>query len=56
MAKKRKKFEAVKAVKEMARERVGAPPPTRRAPDVKKQRRHQQKHKPTLGKMLSEVE
>ena len=56
MAKKRKRFEAVKAVKELARERVGTPPATRRAPDVKKQRKHKQKHKPTLGKMLSEVE
>ncbi len=54
MPRKRKKFEAVKAVKAMARERLGAPPPTRRGPDVKKQRKHKQKHKPTLGKMLAE--
>ncbi len=52
MGKKKKKRLAVTIIKEMARERVGAPPPTRRAPDAKKQRK--QKHKPTLGKLLSE--
>ncbi len=52
MGKKRKKRLAVKIIKEMARERVGAPPPTRRGPDAKKQRT--QKHKPTLGRLLSE--
>ena len=54
MAKKRKAkaFRAVQAVKAAAREQIGMPPPTRRAPNVKKQRR--EKHKPTLGKVLGE--
>jgi len=52
MAKRRKPkaFRAVKAVKELAREKIGAPPATRRVPDRKKQRR--EKHKPTLGRLL----
>ncbi len=52
MGKKKKKRLAVTIIKEMARERVGAPPATRRGPDAKKQRK--QKHKPTLGRLLSE--
>ena len=36
----------------MAREQIGAPPPTRRAPDVTKGRR--EKHKPTLAKLLKD--
>ena len=54
MAKRRKPkpFRAVKAVKELAREKIGAPPATRRVPDKKKQRR--EKHKPTLGRLLGE--
>jgi hypothetical protein len=49
--KKPKPFRAVKAVKEMARERIGAPkaeqvvPHKKNAPD---------KHKPTLGELLQE--
>jgi hypothetical protein len=50
--KKPKPFRAVKAVKELAREKIGAPPATRRVPDRKKQRR--EKHKPTLGRLLGE--
>jgi hypothetical protein len=50
--KKPKPFRAVKAVKSLARERLGAPPPTRRLPDVNK--KDKPKHKPTLGKLLSE--
>ncbi len=50
--KKPKPFRAVKAVKSAAREKIGAPPPTRREPDVTKEGR--QKHKPTLSKLLSE--
>ena len=55
MAKRRKPkaFRAVKAVKEAAREKIGAPPATRRVPDKKKQRR--EKHKPTLGRLLGEL-
>ncbi len=50
--KKPKPFRAVKAVKSAAREKIGAPPPTRREPDVTKERRV--KHKPTMSKLLSE--
>jgi hypothetical protein len=52
MARKRKSrpFRAVKAVKELARERVGAPRPERVVPDKKKE--SGERHKPTLGKML----
>ncbi len=52
--KKPQRFEKVKAVKSAARERLGAPPPTRRAPETKKHKG--EKHKPTLGKMLGEAE
>jgi hypothetical protein len=48
--KKLKPFRAVDAVKAAAREKIGSPPPTRREPNVKKERR--QKHKPTLSKLL----
>ncbi|HVI09008.1 MAG TPA: hypothetical protein VND65_12030 [Candidatus Binatia bacterium] len=47
--KKRKPFQAVKAVKELARERVGAPPAKKVVPDKKNK---PEKHKPTLGKLL----
>ncbi len=50
--KKPKPFRAAKAVKSIARERIGTPPPTRRDPDVTKESRD--KHKPTLSKLLSE--
>ena len=50
--KKIKKFRVVTAVKELARERIGTPPPTQVVPDRKK--RTQEKHKPTLGKLLEE--
>jgi len=54
MAKRKKPraFRAVKAVKELAREKIGAPPATRRVPDKKKQRG--EKHKSTLEKLLGE--
>jgi len=54
MAKKRKvkRFRAVKEVKAMAREQIGAPPVSRVVPDRKK--RKLDKHKPTLGKLLNE--
>lgn len=53
MAKKTKvkRFRAVKAVKEMAREQIGAPPASRVVPGKKKKT---EKHKPTLGKMLEQ--
>ncbi len=49
---KPKPFRAVKAVKSLARERIGTPPPTRRESDVTKERR--EKHKATLIKLLNE--
>jgi hypothetical protein len=48
--KKLKRFRAVTAVKEMARERIGTPRPTQVAPDQKK--RKQEKHKPTLSELV----
>ena len=50
--KTKKKFRAVQAVKELARERIGAPPPARVVPDKKKRR--PEKHKPTLDNLLRE--
>jgi hypothetical protein len=49
--KKPRRFQAVTAVKELARERVGMPPPEKIVPNKKKQ---PEKHKPTLGKLLKE--
>jgi hypothetical protein len=51
--KKVKRFRAVTAVKELARERVGMPPPTQIVPDRKK--RKKEKHKATLGKILGDA-
>lgn len=51
--KKIKRFRAVTAVKELARERIGTPPPTQVVPDRKK--RKTEKHKPTLGKLLGDA-
>jgi hypothetical protein len=51
--KKVKRFSAVTAVKELARERVGAPPSGQVVVEKKKK---PEKHKPTLGKMLGETE
>jgi hypothetical protein len=50
--KTRKRFRAVKAVKELARERLGAPPPSRVVPDRKK--KAAERHKPTLNDLLSQ--
>jgi hypothetical protein len=50
--KKVKRFRAVTAVKELARERVGMPPPTQVVPDYK--RRKKEKHKPTLEKLMGD--
>jgi len=49
--KKPRRFEAVTAVKELARERVGTPPPGKIVPNKKKR---PEKHKATLGKTLGE--
>jgi len=50
---KKKRFSAVEAVKAMARERIGTPPPSRVVPDSKKKKT--EKHKLTLGKWLDEA-
>ncbi len=53
MAKKKvKKFSVTKAVKATARERIGSPRPTKREENPRKTGR--EKHKPTLGVLLSE--
>jgi hypothetical protein len=53
MPRKRKKkiFSAAKIVREMARERVGSPKPSQL---VKAKTTKAEKHKPTLGKLLSD--
>jgi hypothetical protein len=53
MPRKRKKktFSASKIVREMARERVGAPKPSQL---VMANKTKPEKHKPTLGKLLQE--
>ena len=51
--KKAKKFSATKAVKSLARETIGSPPPVQRIPTLKESRKDE-KHKPTLGKLLAE--
>lgn len=55
MARKRKvkRFRAVTAVKELARERVGAPPAVKIVLEKKKK---PERHKPTLGKLLQDSE
>jgi hypothetical protein len=50
--KRLKTLKAVQMVKELARERIGAPPVERVVPDGKKKRAQSIKHKPTLGDML----
>jgi hypothetical protein len=47
--KKQKRFRAVTAVKELARERVGSPPSGKILLEKKKK---PEKYKPTLGKLL----
>jgi hypothetical protein len=51
--KRAKRFGAVQAVKELARERMGAPPAEKVVPHKNKR---SPKHKPTLGKLLGEGE
>jgi len=53
MTRKRKKktFSAATTVREMARERVGSPKPSRL---VAPKKNKPEKHKPTLGRMLNE--
>jgi hypothetical protein len=52
--KKPKKFRADKLVREMARERIGAPPASRVVPDGKKKRESSEKHKPNLDDLLND--
>jgi hypothetical protein len=47
--KKVKRFRAVQAVKELARERMGAPPAEKVVPNKKNK---PEKHKPTLERLL----
>jgi hypothetical protein len=49
--KKAKRFRAVQAVKELARERIGTPPAEKAIPHRKGKA---DKHKVTLGKLLTE--
>jgi len=51
---KKKVFRAIKAVKALARERIGTPPTVRVAPDSKKERRRKEKYKPTLGQLIQD--
>ena len=51
--KRAKRFRAVTAVKELARERVGSPPAEKIVIEKKKK---PEKHKQTLGKLLEESE
>ncbi len=51
--KKLKRFGAVQAVKELARERLGAPPVEKVVPNKNKKA---DKHKPTLGRLLEETD
>jgi hypothetical protein len=51
--KKTKRFSAVTAVKELARERVGTPPSGKVVLEKKKK---PERHKPTLEKLLGETE
>ena len=51
--KKVKQFRAVQAVKELARERMGAPPAGKVVPHKNKKA---DKHKPTLGKLLDDTD
>jgi uncharacterized protein (UPF0218 family) len=53
--KKQKRFSAVGAVKEMARERIGAPPAARVVPNKKKRQTLTEKHRPKLEKLLEET-
>jgi len=48
--KKLKPFRAVKAVKALARERIGAP----KTEQVVPHKKMSEKHKPTLGRLLSD--
>jgi hypothetical protein len=52
--KKQKRFSTVSAVKEMARERIGAPPVSRVVPNKKKRQKSDEKYVPTVAKLLED--
>jgi hypothetical protein len=51
---RKKRFTATKAVKSMARTAIGTPRPVQR--EESRKRVKNQKHKPTLGKLLAETD
>ena len=51
---KPKPFKAASAVKAAAREKIGAPPPTRATPSPAKRKAKAPKHRLTLGKLLED--
>jgi len=51
-AKKKKQLQAVKLVKELARERIGRPPVEKIVLDRKKKAKETEKHKPTFEDLL----
>jgi hypothetical protein len=53
-SKKKPKFRSVSAVKRLARERIGTPPPSRIATEKKTKTR--EKHRPTLSRLLDEMD
>jgi hypothetical protein len=53
---KPKPFKATAAVKAAAREKIGAPPPTRATPTTKQRKAKAPRHKTTLDKLLEEGE
>ncbi len=50
--KKAKKFDVVAAVKAAAREKIGTVPPTRKQEGKLKRKKKEEKHKPTLSRLL----
>ena len=51
---KPKPFKTASAVKAAAREKIGAPPPTRAIPTTKQRKAKAPKHKPTLDRLLDD--
>ena len=52
--KKRDRFDPVKEIKAMARERIGIPPIEKVVPNRKKKEKRTEKHPKTLGELLEE--
>jgi hypothetical protein len=55
-SKKKKTFRAVTAVKALARERIGEPRPGQIVLDSKKKAKTTEKHKPTMGQLLDQID